>query len=122
MAGEFSKRLKKTLTEKGIKQKKLASDLHVQESTVSQWVNGVHVPDHETISNIASILNTTTDYLLGHDSITLRGKTYDIDELLDNMDIEIKAGGKPLTKAQREEARKIMRYVLREIEQEQQES
>jgi transcriptional regulator with XRE-family HTH domain len=114
LANTIGEKIKKRRLLLGLSQSALGALLNVGRASISQWENGIHTPDHEIITKLATILKTSTDYLLGHDQVNLGGDIYDIEDLLDNMQIEIKAGGKPLTKAQREEARRIMRYVLRE--------
>ena len=46
-------------------QKELARKLHVTDGTISNYENGVHLPDVEKLSFIADIFGVTTDYLLG---------------------------------------------------------
>lgn len=49
-------------------QKDLATLLNVAQNTISNWENGIREPDHSTILKLSSLLNVTTDYLLGRDS------------------------------------------------------
>lgn len=46
-------------------QKQLAELIGVTESTMSRYINNERIPDALTLSNIATALNTTSDYLLG---------------------------------------------------------
>ena len=50
---------------KGIYQKELASQLNVSISTISNYENGVHLPDLPTLCQIADFFDVSTDYLLG---------------------------------------------------------
>ena len=64
----FGATLRKLRTNRGIRQKELAFILNLSTGTVSNYENGVHCPDFETLCKIADYFNTTTDYLLGRDS------------------------------------------------------
>lgn len=61
---EFSKNLKKLRNEKGMSQKVLADQLHVERSTVSGWETKDRVPDAEILIRLAAVLNTSIDDLL----------------------------------------------------------
>ena len=61
----FGIRIKKELKEQGKKQIQLANHLHVQKSTLSEWLNNNNEPPMSIIPLIAIYLNVTTDYLLG---------------------------------------------------------
>lgn len=64
----FGTTLRKLRTNRGIRQKELAFILNLSTGTVSNYENGVHCPDFETLCKIADYFDTTTDYLLGRDS------------------------------------------------------
>lgn len=49
-----------------IGQKELAAFLNVSVGTISNYENGVHSPDMETLIRIADFYDVSTDYLLGH--------------------------------------------------------
>lgn len=61
---EFSKNLKKLRNEKGMSQKVLADQLHVERSTVYGWETKDRVPDAEILIRLAAVLNTSIDDLL----------------------------------------------------------
>lgn len=46
-------------------QRFLAEVLHVSVATISNYENGVHLPDIEKLIEIANYFDVTTDYLLG---------------------------------------------------------
>lgn len=50
---------------RGINQLKLSEQLDVSRSTISMWETGASQPDNDTLRQLAEILDTTTDYLLG---------------------------------------------------------
>ena len=58
-------RLANLRTEKGLTQKKLASLLNMSGGTISNYENGVHSPDPNTLCRLADFYCVTTDYLLG---------------------------------------------------------
>ncbi len=60
-------------------QKDLAERLNITEAALSRYITGSREPKPETLANIATVLNTTTDYLLGvekDDYDLLRVKTF----------------------------------------------
>ncbi|MFR1554602.1 MAG: helix-turn-helix domain-containing protein [Coriobacteriales bacterium] len=61
----FGRRVKKELKEQGKTQVALAKYLHVQKSTISEWLNDNNEPPMKCIVEIANFLDVTTDYLLG---------------------------------------------------------
>jgi len=60
--GEILTELRK---EKELSQKDLAALLNLSISTISNYENGVHSPDLDTLRKIADFFGVTTDYLLG---------------------------------------------------------
>ena len=72
----FGERLYQLRTERGIYQKQLAEYLGVSIGTISNYENGVHYPDLETLCRFAEYFNVTTDYLLD-----LTDNTIPIDDL-----------------------------------------
>ena len=51
--------------EKELGQKEMASLLNLSVGTISNYENGVHSPDLETLCKLADFFGVTTDYLLG---------------------------------------------------------
>ena len=60
----FGEKLFKLRNERGIYQKQLADYLKVSIGTISNYENGVHYPDLETLCKFAEYFQVTTDYLL----------------------------------------------------------
>lgn len=54
--------------DKGITQKELGQILCVSPGTISNYENGVHLPDAEKLVALADFFHVTTDYLLGRTS------------------------------------------------------
>ena len=61
-------RITKLLRDQGMLQKELATLIGVTESALSRYLSGDREPDLETLSNMATALHTTTDYLLGREN------------------------------------------------------
>lgn len=60
-------RIQAAREQKKIRQKDLATKLGIAPNTLSQYETGKREPDFETLRRIADALDTSTDYLLGHD-------------------------------------------------------
>lgn len=74
--------LKRTL--KGIKQKDLAEILGVSAQAVSKWERGENSPDIALLPLLASILDSTIDWLLGNELEEFMKKTYLFSGFTDN--------------------------------------
>lgn len=62
---EFYIKLNELIKENRITKYKVAKDLHVSQSTVANWCEGITEPRITQIKILASYFNVTTDYLLG---------------------------------------------------------
>ena len=65
MGKELGLRITKILQKRGMTQKELSSRIGVTEAVVSRYVSGERDPKPDVLANIATVLNTTSDYLLG---------------------------------------------------------
>ena len=65
MSKEFGQRLLNQMKKQGISQRQLADRLNTTEASLSRYVNGEREPKADMLANIATALNTTSDYLLG---------------------------------------------------------
>lgn len=65
MSKQFGERLLSLLQKQGITQKQLADLVNTTEATLSRYVSGDREPKAEMLANIATALNTTSDFLLG---------------------------------------------------------
>lgn len=61
----FSERLKLARKIKGLYQEDLAKQVNTTKSTISNYENGHSTPSNDMLVQLADVLNTTTDYLLG---------------------------------------------------------
>lgn len=55
----------------GMTQKELGNILHVSPGTISNYENGVHLPDIEKLIEFANYFKVTTDYLLCRTSVSV---------------------------------------------------
>ena len=61
---EFADRLRNLMDESHIKQKELAQRARITEAALSRYLNDGRIPRIDVVANLATVLNTTTDYLL----------------------------------------------------------
>ena len=61
---EFSEKLKKLRSAKGISQAKLADDIHISRSAVAKWENGLGLPNDESLRMLAEYFGVTVDELI----------------------------------------------------------
>lgn len=77
---ELSEKLYRLRLERGVYQKQLAAYLHVSIGTISNYENGVHSPDLNTLSKIAEFFHVSVDYLL--DRTEYAGTIDDLEKVL----------------------------------------
>ena len=65
MGKDLGQRITEALKKVNWTQKELAERVGLTEAVISRYVSGDREPKPETIANIATALNTTSDYLLG---------------------------------------------------------
>lgn len=70
MENDFGRKLQSLLLKNKISQRKLATKIGVTEAAVSRYINNLQMPRPDILSEIATALNTTTDYLLGKEEVT----------------------------------------------------
>jgi transcriptional regulator with XRE-family HTH domain len=58
----------------------LAEKIGVSEVTISRYVNGERTPRSELLEKMATVLNTTTDYLLGRSDVAIQNEKTTIDD------------------------------------------
>ena len=64
----FSRRVKELMRENRYSQKKLCEICGITEAAFSRYMTTGRIPRTDVLANIANILHTTSDYLLGNDS------------------------------------------------------
>ena len=65
----FSNRLKKLRTQKGLTQQQISDYLNIPRTTYSGWERGAQEPNFTMISTLAELFNVSIDYLLGETDI-----------------------------------------------------
>ena len=60
----IGERIKKLLKDRNMTQSELADILEIDKSSLSRYIAGFRKPDPEMLANIATALDTTSDYLL----------------------------------------------------------
>ena len=80
----FPKRLKELRQKKGLTQQNIADLVHVNRVTYTNWEKGNREPNFETLLKLASILNTTTSYLLGESDIQYGYGSKEFEEYIQN--------------------------------------
>lgn len=67
---EFNERIKEFRRERGYSQEQIARKLHITQGAVSQWEKGITTPSAQQIAQLADLLGTTADDLLGRNKPT----------------------------------------------------
>lgn len=62
-------RIKELLKSEGLNQSKLANSIHVNQSTVCNWLNGKKEPSIESLWKLADFFDVSVDYLIGRKDI-----------------------------------------------------
>lgn len=65
MSKDLGSRILRLLQERKMTQKDFAQHLNLTEATVSRYLNGEREPKPDMLANIATLLRTTSDFLLG---------------------------------------------------------
>ena len=66
MMEQLQIRLRELMKEQKMTQHDLASRLNIEEATLSKYLNSDRMPRIDILSNMATVLQTTVDYLLGN--------------------------------------------------------
>lgn len=74
---DFGENLKQLRIKKNMKQSELAALFNVGRSTVTKWETGENIPRIDVLDKLASILEVSTDDLLGRDPVTDKYKRDD---------------------------------------------
>lgn len=90
----------------------IADDLGVNKSTVSNWITGHRIPDTKILPELATILNTSTDYLTGKSDNPLpQDSKNDVREFLESKELFFK--GEALTDDVREALIQLLNAVVK---------
>ena len=111
----FQERLKSLRLEAKLTQKQIAEKLKIGQNTYSYWEKGIRKPVGENLNKIADFFNVSTNYLLGNTDIKNKTLETDLNKTLDTVR---SFDGKPITDADRETIREILKRRQLEREQE----
>lgn len=67
--GEFHKRLKEMMDNRGMKQKDLVEKTGIEKSLISSYLSGRYIPKDDKVQLIAKALNCDPLWLIGYDGI-----------------------------------------------------
>ena len=65
MSKEMGARISDMLEKRNMSQRKLAETIQISEQQLSRYISGDREPKPETVANMATALQTTSDYILG---------------------------------------------------------
>lgn len=99
----FGARLRRLREDRGWSRHELAARLQASYSTVAKYESGLRSPDQETLTQIASILDTSADYLLGLTDNPTPPPSIDESEVIIRNYPDPPEGYEKLTPEQREE-------------------
>lgn len=80
----FTNRLVQLRKKRGLTQQQIADEIGVNRGSYSNWEKGKREPNFETLLKLASILNTTTSYLLGESDIYYGFGSKEFEEYMKN--------------------------------------
>ncbi|MEE6134586.1 MULTISPECIES: helix-turn-helix domain-containing protein [Bacillaceae] len=90
----------------------IADSLGVNKSTVSNWITGHRIPDTKILPDLATILNTSTDYLTGKSDNPLpEDYKNDVREFLETKELYFK--GEVITDDVREALIQLLNAVVK---------
>ena len=78
---ETARRLREALSSAGLSQQELAEKSGVSKVSISQYINGTHVPGNKKAGQIASVLGCNPLWLMGFDVPMTENEELDLDEL-----------------------------------------
>ncbi len=107
-------RLKSLRLEIKLTQKEIAKKLGISQQAYAVWETGKRNPNQKSLNILSDFFNVSTDYLLGN--IDIKSKTLETD-LNKTLDTVRSFDGKPITDADRETIREILKR--RQLEREQ---
>lgn len=74
---QFGELLAELRQDRRLTQKELAQIIFVTDGTISNYENGVHLPDVDKLISLADFFGVTVDYLLGRCSSSLSPDVFD---------------------------------------------
>ena len=121
---KFSERLKELRTKRGLTQQDMADKMSVNRVTYTNWENEKREPRIDQVVELATILNSTIDYLTGKVDLNVldiptdemkkmssNDKEIIASELMNNIDTILKAGGEKFNLPDREMKKAFLKVV-----------
>ena len=103
METEFAERLAMLRQERGLTQQRLADKLGLTAQAISKYEKGISLPEVDTLKSIATVLDCSTDYLLGHEltkesrvDMLARERSTEIDRAMHKEELVLNVGMGPL--------------------------
>lgn len=78
----FGVRVTGMMTQRGLSRRQLANRINIKEDTLYKYLSGAREPKASTIRDIACILNTTSDFLLGVDDMKYSYYTQEMEKTI----------------------------------------
>lgn len=104
-------RIQEQLEKLNMNQKQLAEKVNVQEATISRYLSNVRQPRSDIVSRIASVLNVSSDYLLGR--LDEDDKNISVNELFtDTLIEEYKKNKIDLNSLPPDEMKKLVKKIV----------
>lgn len=117
--GEYkmlAQRLRYVRKIRGLSQEELGKKINSTKSTISNYENEYSTPSNEVLKDLADVLNTTTDYLLGRTERVEPKEDSELEKILSDPQTNIMfKDWEKMTIEQRQEALNFIRF-LREKE------
>ena len=110
----FQERIKELRKEAKLTQKQIAEKLDMPQSLYSNLERGIKQANQKRLKQFSDFYNVSTDYLLGNTDIKSKTLETDLNKTLDTVK---SFDGKPITDADRETIREILKR--RQLEREQ---
>lgn len=98
---KLGERISFLIKERGLTQKELAKRINITEGAISKYLNDERTPRVDIITNIANVLNVTTDFLLMNTDNVQK-----LDYL--NLKFVLARGKESLTEEEKKELMKIL--------------
>lgn len=95
----MAKNIQKLMHTNGIDRKKLADDLNISYTTISDWVNGKTYPRIDKIELLANYFKVTKSQLVESGNSLSKDDSKDLDKMLDSA---MSFNGKPMSENDRE--------------------
>ncbi|MUK89116.1 helix-turn-helix domain-containing protein [Ornithinibacillus sp. L9] len=101
----FAKRLRYIRKLRQLSQEELGKKINSTKSTISNYENEYSTPSNDVLRDLANVLDTTTDYLLGRSDAPNRSEEESFQEFINDPDLQ--RWYKELPKSKEEDLRRL---------------